>query len=730
MSNTTTYTNFSAIDYRGRDSLSSYALSLTPLIFVPDLPQSAHERVVWDFGDGTVSKSFSASKSYELPGKYSVNLVIYDCNNNAMISTFEKIVNIYDYLPFTFNITAYDQTFDASSDIFDLSLGSPITTDRFFKCGHIGGPLVFNVSYPPYQTPSNIYYSVSGSESLNYWDIVDSKFGHLENFYTCYSPVYNYSLGTYQFREVQRIEPEISRLYAKISNNAIVSALSTELNSYFIGTSCQQWAYFKDDSISDNISMRFWFDKTNNQISLLSNPNVNYLNTLGITLSSKIIDNVPTKLSITSNGLDGEGYPITSFQITPIKYFNTKIPFVVKIKDVNDMSVKNYSPIALSSLDIKVFYINSTTLSAASGTLLDEYANEINAEGSPTILPTSQYSISSLNYTLSSQNFGGAFRGYFQFFPSVNYDLLQNVNLAISGTFINDQLSSYDLSGTSNYFNIYSQNYFDMYKMGEDFNASETLKDLRFQETLIDKTVLFEDFLGSLLGDADYDHETIGVKIYEKISNFISNTQDIDGCNQEFIDSLAHILGYNDNGEERYQYPEKIKQIINLASVSKHRLMGVGNKFKDNLDIRGRTSKEEYGINIGSKISPVTYVINAPTPIVALEKFSNTYTTLNTTQPVSALSSWSYPLSTYSSDTWGWPLVLPDVFNFSDIEKYYLFFEYVDKTDDTVTGGMVDFRNAKTTVLSSNTNAELFGDEGIFKNMFLDTMYQSLSLIT
>jgi hypothetical protein len=703
MSNSTAYINFSSLDYTGANSLSTYALDLTPLTFVPNLSSTQHLKVVWDFGDGTISNSFSASKIYQFPGKYYVNLVVYDCNNNAKISTFEKEVYIHDYTPFTFEV---------------LNLSGAYPT------GSILGPMEVKAYYPPYQTVSPIFFSVSGSKGYNYWNL-DSKFQHLENFYCFYDLNYNYAISSYQYREIPSIVPSVVNLYAKISNNSIVRCLSTDASASFIGCSGYKEVYFKNDLTSSDLRFDFWMDKTKNQISLYDNPNIDYLNNLKVSLSSVGIGATISKLSITSNGLDGEGYPISAFNIHPIKFFNTKIPFVVKLKDLNNFSIKqtglSCNPLELSALNISLSVIGDLQLVAEGGQyLLTEAGEYIYASGYTIPMLTSQYNIESLNYTLSAQNHGGAFRGYVEFPYDGTTDLLQNVIIGVSYT---DAVGPNIVYGQSNPFNVYSKNYYDIYKKNESFNASQTLMDLRFQETLLDKTILFEDFFGAVLGDSGYDHETVGTKLYEKISNFVANTQDIDDCEYEFIDSLAHFLGYNEVGEESYNYPEKVKRIISLASVNKNKLLGEYNRFKENLDIRGHTSKDQYGTNIGNQINPFTYIVDRDVPIVALEKFSNTYTLINTYKSDMSL----YPLTDYSID-WGWPLVLPDNFNFSDIEKYYLFFEYVPGYDNTVIGGVVDFDNTKTTISRGLNNSELFGADAVFENMFLDTLYQSLSL--
>ena len=170
------------------------------------------------------------------------------------------------------------------------------------------------------------------------------------------------------------------------------------------------------------------------------------------------------------------------------------------------------------------------------------------------------------------------------------------------------------------------------------------------------------------------------------------------------------------------------KYLLNLASIDRNKLVGERNKFKENLDIRGHASKDIYGINIGNKIDTTTYMVSAGIPLVTLEKFGNVYNLLNTYQPVSSVLNTNYALSTYSSD-WGWPLVLPTSFNFIDIEKYYLFFEYVPQYDNSLIGGVIDFDNSKTTISPTVTHSDLFSDGGIFENMFGTVLYQSLSLI-
>lgn len=738
MSTTSTTISFSSIDYKGNNSLSSYAIPLTPILFIPNsdelsLSVSNSHKVVWDFGDGTLSKSFSATKNYNFPGVYTVNMIVYDCNNNAQISTESKQIYIYDYIPFTFNINNSNSgylidemgSYTVSPNGDKIYINDPILE---LKCGQITGPFLFNCTYPSYQPTSNIFYSVSGSNCENYWDINHNKFSHLDTYQAIYDRTYNHHLSSFQYVEIDKIEIDSYDVYARLVDNKINICHEGDLGAVLIGRKGSKNIYLKSDKISNNVFWKFSFDKTNNVLPIYR-LNTNHLNNLGVTMKLDVVDNPPTKLSITSNGLDGEGYEIESFHVNPIKYYNTKIPFVVKLKNINNFSIKNFDKVQLSSLNINLTskILNSFEL-LYDNILLSYNGNGILYSSDETLLSSSDYDIFSLNHTLSAQDSGGSFRGYITF-PSISSNkILKDIIIQISGNFISSQLSSYTLTGESNKFSVYPDNYFDVYKKNENFNAEQTLMDLRFQETMFEKDVLFKNFLGGVLGNENSDHNGLGLKIYEKISNFVSNTQDIDNCEVDNINSLGTMMSYNDINEENYQYPENIKRLLNLTSISKNNLIGTSNKFNQNLDIRGRTSKNEYGINIGDIIDTLTYRVSAGTPIVALEKFSNTYNLLNTYQPISAVGSTVYSLSSYNSN-FGWPMVLPLDFTFKDFDKYYLFFEYIEKIDGSFVGGLVDFGNEKTTIDSNISQKDLFIDNGIVDGLFSESLYKSLDLI-
>lgn len=678
---TTTYTTFNVFDYKNQNVLSSFALSSTPLRFFPELTDVFAHKVVWSFGDGTKSNLLCASKYYDFPGQYTVNLVVYDCYNNAQISSYSQNITIKDFVTFTFTLSA---------------------TDSVLENGKIHGPWEVKTYYPPYQPQSNIFYDISGSNSSYYFDISSNKFSHLENYYSLYQTLSNVSLSTLQYEEINDIVTPTTRLFCKLDNNSIVACSEFDVGAFFVGLSGYKQVYFKDDTISNKILLKFNFDKTNNfdgtQI-------VSYLNNLGITLSASIVENTDvSRLSITSNGLDGEGYAVDSFNLSPIKFQNTNIPFIIKIKDSDNFSVKNFDNLEQSDFNFVVL-----------------------SSGSP--INSSYYTISSLNSTLSAQTHYGSFRGYIRFI-NLPDNVISNITLSANISTTNNQATSYTIAGVASGFEVYPADYYEMYKINENFDALEMFKDLRFQETLLDKPVLFDDFMGSIFGTLSSSYESLGKKIYEKIANFVANNQDVDRSEIFALLSNMEFLNVNVNVYDStlFNYPEIIKRILNFASINKNKLFGTTNKFKENFDIKGHSSKDTFGRNLGDEITTNTYVITAGIPIVALEKFSGDYTLLNTMQPLCALSgSQLYMLSAYNAN-WGWPLVLPFDFTYSDFEKYYYFFKYVDVYDGTITNNTIDFDNTLTTVSQSATMYQTFSDNGIFVNMISDSLYSSLDL--
>jgi len=676
-----TYIPFSVYDYKGETTLSSFALADTPLKFIPTLDNFETIKIFWEFGDGTTSRSLTGVKSYDNPGAYSVKLTIYDCFTNALISTETKSIQIYDFFQHRFNV-----------DFDDSGLYDSIE----WKNGKINGPITITAFYPINQIPSSIFYDVNDSLSVFYYSIDNNKFAHLSANYSFFEKVYNYKLSSYQFDEIIEIKPVNTSVYAKIDGVNIVFCDETDESAFFVGLSGSKEVYFKDDSVSGLVDIDLYFDR-NTPIRYLSGSTLNNMN---VSFSANIIENDEvSRLSITSNGLDGEFYSISSFYIDDMKFSNTKIPFVVKIKDSENFSVKNFAISSLSSFNVDVLSANSP-------------------------LSNNLFSMVQLS------TYNGAAMGYLVFENDTRID---DITIFASTSVINLEGTTFSLSGISNVFEVYPQDYITLTKKNEDFDATEMFKGLRFQEFLLDKNVLFDDFIGSIFGNIDSGDDTLGKKIHEKIANFIDNNQDVDRDEIFALFSQMDMMNTQRNSFDanKFKFPESIKRLIDLCSINKNKLFGTTNKFSQNFDINGRTEKDEYGINIGNEINTDTYIISSGYNIVALENFSGDYLLLNTTQPVSSTNSHFYQLSAYSSD-WGWHLVLPDTFTYDDFPKFYTFFEYISTYDGTISNNTLlnveDFYSSNI-IKNADSNDDIIPNDIIFNNKIKDTLYQTLSLI-
>lgn len=638
-----TYIPFTSKDYKDEFVLSSYALPQTPITFIPDLSNvGGTQRVLWTFGDGTTSTALTAAKAYSEAGEYTVNLIVYDCFSKAQISASSKNYHIKDFIDDTFFVN--------------------LSTNEW-KNGQNSDPILITRTIPLNKEKSDVFFEVYGSNSENY-ALVDDVFPHLTKTYQFFEKIYNFKIQSDQFSNIGKIEFNIyDEIYAKI-DTGIVICDSTDEDAFVVGLSASKTCYFKDDSINTV------------EIKLTTDNSKNPINNTSIRLSANIVENDDVDhLSITSNGLDGEFYSISSFNIDPIKFYRTWIPFIVKVKDSSNYSVKNFPNPA--------FNVN------------------ILSSGVP---------LSPSLYTLSTFEVGdGYLYGGVKFLSSV--DVTQDITIFSDAILTNDQNTVFSLSGVSTSFNIYPKDYIILEKVGEDFDMTETIKGLRFQETLLDKTVLFDEFVRSIFGDIDSSSETIGKKLHEKISNFFTNHYDVDRCEIPALVSLLDMTGMDSNTYDSsfFKYPESIKRMVNLASTKNNKLFGEPNKFSENLDPRGRVSRDEFGKNLGDQINTDTYIISAGTPIVAFEKFSTKYTLLNTYQPLSATGTLTYQLSGYNDD-WGWGLVLPTIFSYNDFPKYYEFFEYESGVEGDIIGNFVttdsenDFDNKIREVLYDSLN--------------------------
>ena len=196
------------------------------------------------------------------------------------------------------------------------------------------------------------------------------------------------------------------------------------------------------------------------------------------------------------------------------------------------------------------------------------------------------------------------------------------------------------------------------------------------------------------------------------------------------------------------QEPAEVKRFLDILSINYNKFRGGKNKFDENYDPQGTTTKDIYGKNLGDEITSLTYEVTAGNDLVAYEKYSNSYIRLNTFQPLSALSGLNtgnptgnantYMLSDYSTEvtnaslsggnSWGWGLILPSTYNFETVKTFYEFYSLSAVYDNSVLNGLIDYDNGLTTVNFNEPLSSLEGKDNIFDIIIQNSLFSSLSL--
>lgn len=679
-----TYVYFDVYNHKNQLGTDSYALPFCKFKFVPKLASSqdstilSNTKALWLFGDGSTSQSITATHAYDKPGIYHVYCYFYDVEGNTYLNKFTRSVVVKDYVDDRVSVSIPPIQALAGLTLSAGRITTPITVSRANSFRSYTDNV--NYSIMPFASGSNLSTSYfQGASALLY--------SHLEKYHSFYTRELSEN-RIVEYVEAKTITTPSTKLYCKLGATNVMMTSSTDPDAFFCGTSGQKIVYFKDDVASEQINLFFGFEGLN----------FDY-NTSTVGLSCVMLPNRDYNvLSVTSNGIDGEGTVDSTFAIDTNKFMGSKVAFVAKIKDAGWYTVKDVD-ITDASFDL---IDTATNSSVDSDIVIDNMAN-------------------------------GYIKGYFR-----SNAVVQN---AILQAYVEIDGGSESLSGVSSEFSILdSNNTYAITKHGEDFDMHGSYKELGFQDLFTDQTVLLDDFLGSIVGGLSSNPNSIGKKVYEKITNFVDNNSNIEKCNIAQLVSLLESIGDENILFEKsnFNFPSRLKRLIDLLSIKHSKLFGGANNFELDFYNYGNSSINQ-GKNLGNKIDTLNYTISAGTSIVALEKFSNTFRLLDTYQPLSAItvqqtlsahpSMLTYPLSTYSAD-WRWYLVLNDSFTPADINKYYSFFEYVPTASPTIHDSVINFTDVNNTIPPTlSSYAAWTEDNGIIDTIISNQLYSGLALL-
>lgn len=722
------YNFFNVRDYTGTETYETYALPFTPFTFAPNLDDGiedfvSNKKVVWDFGDGsTTVEAVTATHAYDKPGRYKVVCYLYDGDGTGYYDTFHSKVEVKDFI---------EDKLTINSDIdFVYNTGeivTPLTVERYnsFRVG----------------TPTIVAYASGASDNDFFSRGYDKEtYGHLKPSTSFVQQLT--SNGILEYVDVNTITTEDTDIYIKLnSSNEIVYTDKNDADGFFAGLSGTSTVYWRSD-FTGNYNLLLGFE----QGSIVENVNTT---TYGIKATINE-NNTYNTATITSNGIDSVGVDDNKiFDIGKTKFAGTKTAFVVKIKDANNNSQKNMPLLSTTNATLDLYLTDGTTTYD-----IDIYANF---------------------QDLSSLDKGGFYKGYF---ISNTQQTLENVYLS-SFSLIPDSLAGAH-SGVSNTFTIYPSSFYTISKKGENIDFESEFKDIAIQPLFSDAKVLMSDFLGSIFGNLSSTQDSVGKATYEKIQNFFDNNTTIDESNIDQLDGILQMLDLPELN--KYSLPPKLARVMDLLSISKSKLFGRRNRDNTHYQSYGYRTNDFYGENLGDALSAGSKIIVGEN-IVASEKYSGKFITLNTSLPLSAsitpaiettagfiyvtttgqlmsaesieldegtqiiqeqlpncdiitengleiltdaLSSHStyYSLSDYNT-TWGWPLLSGGGRGIMDIYNFYYQRETVGVIEDSI----IDWTDSNTSISYTMTSYEDWSkDFGTMSNVFSQSLYEGLKL--
>lgn len=352
------YLYFYTLNHTGVYTTTGYTLPITPFTFVPVLDDGTDDvvsttKLMWDFGDGTTSRDITASHAYSIPGTYNVTCYSYSTSGQGFESSYTQSVFVRDYITDAIAISA--------------------SNVNVIETGHYQSPFVLlrQNSWQTYPTLSStgstiqLFASGTGAPYYDAQTYNSDKNAHLKPFSRFMAYQYSDSTDQEELVTVDRVNTRFNTdIYVKLNDQKeVVLCDSTDLGSVLAGTSGTRVVYFVDDQVKPPLSGSLlpspvvtlaYFDSTqlhDNDSYGSSVPASEY------PVLHQIVSNwyIPTfidqttidHLTITSNGIDGEGTSLSSFNISTDKFVGQKIPLVVKVKDEQNYTSKSSSLLTL-----------------------------------------------------------------------------------------------------------------------------------------------------------------------------------------------------------------------------------------------------------------------------------------------------------------------------------------------------------------------------------------------
>lgn len=732
--------------------LTFYTLSSSPVRLRVDLEHEiftgmylSKNYVQWEMGNGEIVTGLELNYVYYVPGVYGIGVYIARSDGKVITHggleqeyidvTIKNVLNtsvqaswdttegtgVNQFGTISRSIAGGTQFIGLSSLLNTSTVSAPIKIKTTHAWQHFSQP---DNPYVVALYADNAGFQFSESNIRGNESAPLKTSSYIKNKYAQFQKTWRFTADSTGNQPIDHIQTTINKIYArKISHANYEICDETDENAEFVGTSGNDTVYYIDDSpgfvYSDGAVLQyrlmFELDTTDwpgpySYTTLPTEQLTNHpsypsmpaqMQAAQTSLFVQLDQSEPAGIIFTSTGIDGHN-------ITKNKFQNTRIPFVMSLKNTNNRIIKQHRtikmerwtyrlPFVVPTVDINTYTVglsgdslDGVDLSGVSFTV-DENLNDIEL-------------YSSLALTLSSD------------IP------LYNVRLCGAIT-----TSQGIIVGSTDEFNILpSTGQFNFFKTGEHIDYGKIINDSVLQENISENPTLARMF-NSIFGTFESAPTSLGKIIHEKISNFTSNHRDLDTCSVEAVYGLAsevnvELQSYN------LAYPGSLKRLVDIFSVGVRKLVGERNRYIEdykNDPVVSVDGTVRYGRNIGNKISTENYHVTAGEPLIVREIFSSNIfkvvptcvkyvNTINTadyrfaSDDVGGLD--IYPLSAYDP-SWNWGLTYPERNSFSD---YYDFYEH--KSNNTLPAssfeqshGLIDWDSTNRVTSRLTVNESLTG---------------------
>jgi len=715
--------------------------------------------LIWNFGDGTIYQTRdvensvlqSTSHVYNWPGQYEVKLSAIS-NDGVSSVTFSKTLSVVNFCGDTLQ---WD--FSSWSDLLSTNVNAGAVPHGYQSCPpgdfNVATPITFRFTTST-TLSDRISFDLYSQNSLSQpWDVPT-----YENKYANLRPRWRFT--DLDGNVVSNIKPTEDQLQAVIidKNGRTPNAPGYDSTTQaLVGYTGAIDIYYIDDipSLTYNDSgatftvnvPRIWVSYNNQSYPNYQDKNDGTFpsfsnNTVSLTSLFYVKNLSADHFNLTVNG-SNISLPSTLWPDTSGMFFIT-VNSASAASALDSYANKTLLNYPVSNIPLLPITISTSVLGAA--TFEDNGFNfsRTDSLGRDTggFYKNIFYTLSNTSNLLSSGSLTASFDVLATFFgtivepppdPLSGYNPYTRVAAATSTA---NTFRSISVTGSSLHtFINFDKNYF-VRKINENFNYGAQLQTYALQPTIASNNNLFA-FLSAIAGNSYTTEDNFGTKTYEKISNFVTNTQDVDNSEVNSLYSLTNVI---DNEFDNYNLnpPPVLKRAFDLFSTPHERLWGTREKY--NTDFNNRLNH----VNLGNALTAYninTTIVSAGQKIVLNSIFDSSFYELlevpviNSYASVTAAnmqshftSGMSYPLTAYPlSSFYGWGVKTP-------VANYYKFWVFNDVYSNKPVNNLIDWNNnansLSTTLSESNSSVEeWYKDGGILENIYSYYIYKGLDLL-